>query len=54
MKTTEEIKERIKDIEDDDRMGYPPASVQINAPLALIQCSLGSIRDVLNWVLDEK
>jgi len=51
MKTEEEIRERLEAIEEDERLGYPPAAVQINAPLALIQTSLGTERDTLKWVL---
>jgi hypothetical protein len=53
MKTIEEIKKKLENIESDVRLGYKPASVDVNAPLALIQCSLGSMRDMLKWVLDE-
>lgn len=52
MRSIDEIKERLKQIESDERLGYPPARVDVNAPLALIQCSLGSQRDILKWVLD--
>lgn len=54
MKSIEEIKERLKELEGDERLGYPTASIQINAPLALIQLSLGTQVDILKWVLDEK
>lgn len=53
MKTKKEIQAKIDEIEADTRMGYKPAKVDINAPLALIQCSLGSQRDILKWVLNE-
>ena len=53
MRTKEEIKERLETIEADERLSYPPAQIQINAPLALIQLSLETQRDVLKWILNE-
>lgn len=52
MKTEEEIKNRLDIVMADERLSYPPARVDINAPLALIQLSLETQRDVLQWVLD--
>ena len=53
MKSEEEIRKVLKEIESDDRLSFPPARVDVNAPLALTQCSLGSQRDILKWVLNE-
>jgi hypothetical protein len=53
MKSIEEIKEQIREIEDDKRMSYPTANIKINAPLALIQLSLGTKLDTLKWVLGD-
>jgi hypothetical protein len=52
MKTVDEIKEKIKLVKLDDRLKGKPALVHINAPLALIQCSLQTQIDTLEWVLD--
>lgn len=53
MKTEKEIREKLKELSSDDRI--PPhqkiASIQINAPLALIQLSINSRIDALKWVL---
>ena len=52
--TDVEIRARIADIDADERYHYPPAQVQINAPLALIQVSMGSEARALAWALGEK
>lgn len=39
MKLRERIEEKIGEIEEDDIMQQPKALVQINAPMALIQCT---------------
>ena len=54
MKTQQEIEKRLDKILKDDRLSYPPANVQINAPLALIQVQLESMRSILLWVLDRE
>ena len=54
MKTKKQIKEKIIKLESDPRMSYKMASVDINAPLALIQCSLGSMIDILKWILNDE
>jgi len=51
MKTEKEIKKRLAEIEKDERISYPTATIDINAPLALIQLSLETERDALKWVL---
>lgn len=40
MKLRERIEEKIREIEEDDIMQQPKALVQINAPMALIQCTM--------------
>jgi hypothetical protein len=54
MKTEKEIRQRLLEIESDERLSYEPALVEVNAPLALTQCSLGSQRDILKWVLNDE
>jgi len=60
MKTEEEIKEKIEKIKADDRMknygtpDYKPANVQVNAPLALIQCTYEGMIAGLEFALGEK
>lgn len=49
----ERIMQEIGNINRDERMSYPDANVQVNAPLALIQVSLKARRDALQWVLNE-
>lgn len=49
----ESVRERLTEIESDNRLDYEPADVEVNAPLALIQTSLKAQRDTLRWVLDE-
>ena len=47
------IDAEIKKIEDDERHHYPPALIQVNAPLALIQVQLQARRDALEEVLEK-
>ena len=54
MRTESEIREEIEELEADPRLKYHPASVQINAPLALIQVEIDSRISALKWVLKEK
>lgn len=55
MKPTEkQIRARIAEIDYDERYHYPPALVQVNAPLALIQVSMQATASALAWVLGEK
>ena len=51
MKTKKEIEEKLADIKSDERLSYPPATIDINAPLALIQLSMECKIDILKWVL---
>lgn len=45
------VEEALEEIESDERLGYPTATVVENAPLALIQCGLDSQRRALKYVL---
>jgi hypothetical protein len=47
----EKIQAMIDRIEKDDRYNYEPASVQINAPLALIQVEMKAQVRALKWAL---
>ena len=51
MKTQTEIENLLAEIKSDERLGYPPALIQINAPLALIQVELKTKVRILEWVL---
>jgi|SaaInlStandDraft_4_1057021.scaffolds.fasta_scaffold224283_1 hypothetical protein len=53
MKTREEIEKRVAELKADERLGYPPANVFTNAPLALIQVALKNEIMALTWVLKE-
>ena len=46
-----EIRKRIDAIDADDRFHYPPALVEINAPLALIQVGMSAEIRALAWCL---
>ena len=52
MKTKTEIEKKLKETESDERLGYPTATVFANAPLALIQTQLETLRSTLKWVLE--
>jgi len=57
MKTEQELRARITEIEADSRYQAGqkrPATVEINAPLALIQMCYESEINTLRWVLGEK
>lgn len=54
MKTEHEIRRRIKELELDERIHYPPASVFSNAPLAITQTSLTSELKALYFALNEE
>jgi hypothetical protein len=51
VRTEEEIVARLAETMEDERLSQPPATIQINAPLALIQLGLETRRDTLRWVL---
>ncbi len=57
MKTEEAIREQIAKIEADERYQSGlkhPATVDINAPLALIQLTFETQLQTLRWVLNER
>ena len=60
MRTKEEIQEKIEKLKADDRMkgygtpDYKPANVQVNAPLALIQCTYEGMIAGLEYALGLK
>jgi len=54
MRTKQEIQTLLDKLTSDDRLSYPAATVQINAPLALIQLELESKVNILKWVLSGK
>lgn len=53
MKSIDEIKKKIEEIEGDERLYYPAAKVQVNAPLALQQIAMKAKLEILKWILDE-
>lgn len=53
MKCIKDIKEMLARLEADERLSYPAANVQTNAPLALIQLSRETKISTLKWVLGE-
>lgn len=52
MRSKKQITARIAEIKKDPRFSYPPAQVQVNAPLALIQVEMKSRVEALEWVLE--
>lgn len=55
MKPTEEqIRERLTQIDADERYHYEPANVEVNSPLALEQVAMKSEAQALSWVLGIK
>jgi hypothetical protein len=56
MKSEKEIREKIKKIETDYAhiLNIPPASVDINAPRALMQIQAKAELNALYWVVGEK
>ena len=51
MRSENNIIKKINDLKSDERMSYPSANIQINAPLALIQLSIESKISALEWAL---
>ena len=51
MKTKQEIQKEIRRIKSDERWSYPPAMVQVNAPLALIQMGMKARVEALEWAM---
>lgn len=54
MLTEKIIKKKLKEIEKDERLSYPNATIDTNAPLALIQLSGECKISALKWVLEEQ
>ena len=54
MRTEQEIRARLEELMADIRLTYEPASVTINAPLALEQCAITSMIGILTWVLESR
>ncbi|MCK4501100.1 hypothetical protein KAU11_11430 [Candidatus Babeliales bacterium] len=54
MRTKKEIEEKLSAILADERLEYPTATIDTNAPLALIQLSLEMKKAALEWVLEKK
>lgn len=52
MRTENEIRHKLTEVLDDERLGYDDAEVEVNAPLALIQTQLKERKAMLEWVLD--
>jgi vacuolar-type H+-ATPase subunit E/Vma4 len=52
VKTEQQIRERLAEIEADDDLRQPPATTESNAALALRQVSLEARQEVLHWILD--
>ena len=53
MRDESEIREALSQIKADERLSYPDARIDINAPLALIQLSLKTAVSMLEWCLGE-
>ena len=53
-RTDSEIRKRIAQIKSDNRMGYKPANIAVNAPLALIQVEGDSAVAALEWALGDR
>mgnify|MGYP000372920393 CR=1 FL=1 len=51
MELREKILEEIRKIEEDDIMQQPTATIDVNAPLALMQCTLDGQIQALKLVL---
>lgn len=52
MKTEQEIRAKLAEIDSDSRYHYPSATIVENAPLALIQTGLESQAQLLAWILE--
>jgi hypothetical protein len=52
MRTEQEIRDRIRELERDPRHTTPPANVMVNAPLALEQISIRAQISILRWVFE--
>lgn len=54
MKTHKEIRAKLDEALADERIHYAPATIQINAPLALHQLHQSGVIRTLEWVLEIK
>jgi len=54
VRTIEEVKAKLQELKNDDRLKSPSATVFVNAPLALIQLELETKILTLKWVLNEE
>ena len=52
MRSKSDIEQELAKVRADVRLGYPPATVFANAPLALIQVELKARISVLQWFLE--
>lgn len=53
MKTRSQIEAKIKEIESDYSLSEPKATIEVNAPLALMQLQAETQLKTLRWVLKE-
>ena len=53
MKTEKEIMARIKELKNDYRLKQKTAFVEVNAPLALMQCELEGEIEALKWCIEK-
>ena len=51
MRREQDLLAELKRLEDDERLWYETAPIQINAPLALVQIELKTKSDMLRWCL---
>ncbi len=51
MKSRESVAAKLASLEADERFKDKPALVDVNAPLALIQCEIRGKVEALKWVL---
>ena len=54
MQTEEQVMARLVELEKDERIHYPVARVDVNAPLALIQIALVTEAQALRRILELK
>jgi hypothetical protein len=52
MKTADEIAKRLREVCSDEKLQQPSVTIEVNAPLALMQLALETERSVLQWVLN--
>lgn len=54
MRSEKDIRTMLEKIEADERLSYPYATIDVNAPLALIQLSGECKISALKWILEEQ